>query len=230
MSRLLVRTLNCFSAQTCSATSPFAALPTAFQTQTRGYNRNRRWVQVILQEDQELGQKHTLATFRPGYARSFLVPQGKAIYATVENKIEYNLLESKETPDKEEVVLQDDVRAMDNFVHKYVQRLSFCKLDYIRNPAGKGIHKPVTGDHIVSSLTKKFQFPGICAEQIIFPDNQPELSAMGEFAVKVNLTQNSLLPGVGLSKEFEDRDVQPVTMMVKVRPAKEEVLQQEQDV
>lgn len=49
-------------------------------------------VQVILREDvPSLGEAGDLVSVKPGYARNFLVPQGKALLATVErvNEVEH---------------------------------------------------------------------------------------------------------------------------------------------
>lgn len=44
-------------------------------------------MEIILREDIEnLGFKDELVTVKPGYARNFLIPQGKAIAATTSNK------------------------------------------------------------------------------------------------------------------------------------------------
>ena len=44
-------------------------------------------MEIILKEDIEnLGFKDEMVTVKPGYARNFLIPQGKAIAATSSNK------------------------------------------------------------------------------------------------------------------------------------------------
>ena len=44
-------------------------------------------MEIILLEDVEaLGKAGEIVKVKPGYARNFLVPQGKALYATEENK------------------------------------------------------------------------------------------------------------------------------------------------
>ena len=41
---------------------------------------------ILLEKIQKLGQIGDVVKVKPGYARNFLVPQGKALYATEENK------------------------------------------------------------------------------------------------------------------------------------------------
>ena len=41
---------------------------------------------ILLEKIQKLGEIGTIVKVKPGYARNFLVPQGKALYATKENK------------------------------------------------------------------------------------------------------------------------------------------------
>lgn len=144
------------------------------------------------------------------------------MYATVDARLKYNLLdkgsrvETSDTQESTEQSLGSETRDMNNYISSYVKRLSKLRLSYIRVAKGNGIHKPVTADEIVLSLARNFQFPGIAPEQIIFPGNQSELTSMGQFAVHVTLSQNTLLPGIGLCKEFEDRNIPPVPISVTV--------------
>ena len=41
---------------------------------------------ILLEKIQKLGEIGTIVKVKPGYARNFLVPQGKALYATKENR------------------------------------------------------------------------------------------------------------------------------------------------
>lgn len=166
-----------------------------------------------------LGEKHTIAVVRPGNARNFLVPKQEAVYATIDNRIKFNLLRdtSAVSAEVEEAVAEEETaKKMNNYVNSYVQRLSKVTLSYIRIPEGKGIHKPVTRTQIVTSLHKDHQFPGITPEQVILPLDQTELNQMGKVDIHIDLCNHSLLPGVGLCKEFEDRAVKPVQLTVNI--------------
>ena len=41
---------------------------------------------ILLEKIQKLGEIGSIVKVKPGYARNFLVPQGKALYATKENR------------------------------------------------------------------------------------------------------------------------------------------------
>ena len=41
---------------------------------------------ILLEKIQKLGQIGDIVKVKPGYARNYLVPEGKALYATSENK------------------------------------------------------------------------------------------------------------------------------------------------
>ena len=44
---------------------------------------------ILLEKVTNLGDPGDLVNVKSGYARNFLVPSGKAIYANEENKLEY---------------------------------------------------------------------------------------------------------------------------------------------
>ena len=44
---------------------------------------------ILLERIENLGQMGDLVTVKPGYARNYLLPQGKALRATAENKARF---------------------------------------------------------------------------------------------------------------------------------------------
>jgi len=45
---------------------------------------------ILLERVENLGQMGDLVTVKPGYARNFLLPEGKAIRATAENRAKFD--------------------------------------------------------------------------------------------------------------------------------------------
>lgn len=213
------------------ARTPFPTAPTtltslsplSFLSSSRGFAKaNLRWANVILLEDHEkLGQKHTLAVVRPGYARNTLVPQGLAVYATIDNKIKFNLLASdqqqEEDEESSEVMVSQEEKEVNDYVALYVRRLTELELTFYRAQVPKGIHSAVTGTDIVRYLQKQL-FPGLRPEQLRFPNNTTEIAQLGSYSVELSLSSNSLLPGVGLYREFEARNLPPIPLKVHVLP------------
>ena len=72
---------------------------------------------ILLERIENLGQMGDLVTVKPGYARNYLLPQGKALRATAENKARFETeraqLEAENLARKSEAeaVAQKDGRA-----------------------------------------------------------------------------------------------------------------------
>ena len=65
---------------------------------------------VILKEDiKNLGEIGDVVSVKPGYGRNFLVPQGKAVFATEENlkQLELQKEELKQKQEQELSILRD---------------------------------------------------------------------------------------------------------------------------
>ena len=73
-------------------------------------------MEVILKEDiKNLGEIGEVVSVKPGYGRNFLVPQGKAVFATAENlkQLELQKEELRKKQDEEISVLQEKAQAFE---------------------------------------------------------------------------------------------------------------------
>jgi large subunit ribosomal protein L9 len=78
-------------------------------------NRNPR-LKIILTEDvPNLGSKSQLVRVKHGYGRNFLIPQGKAVYATPYNIEKFDITE-EEIKGKKEVSKTDSVHFIANYL------------------------------------------------------------------------------------------------------------------
>lgn len=73
-------------------------------------------MEVILKEDiKNLGEIGEVVSVKPGYGRNFLVPQGKAVFATAENlkQLELQKEELRKKQDEEISVLRENAQAFE---------------------------------------------------------------------------------------------------------------------
>jgi large subunit ribosomal protein L9 len=81
---------------------------------------------ILLEKIQNLGDLGDLVKVRPGYARNFLVPQGKAAPATPENraKFEQQRKELEKTAEEKLTHAQQRAQAIDGVIIEIARRVS----------------------------------------------------------------------------------------------------------
>lgn len=103
---------------------------------------------IILKEDIEnLGFKDELVTVKPGYARNFLIPQGKAIAATESNKKvwEENMRQRSHKEAKIKETAEKTAKALETAVVKVGAKVG---------EAGKKIFGSVNNIQVADSINK----------------------------------------------------------------------------
>ncbi|MAJ58573.1 MAG: 50S ribosomal protein L9 [bacterium TMED88] len=132
-------------------------------------------VQLILREDvRRLGEAGDLVSVKPGYARNFLVPQGKAILATVGRV--------KELDHQKRVISERLAKEMADF-EAVKQRMASVVLEFSAQAGDEGkLFGSITAQQIGEQLAEK----GFKIDRRKIELDEP-IKALGEHQVPVKL-------------------------------------------
>ena len=81
---------------------------------------------ILLEKVAQLGDPGDLVNVKSGYARNFLVPSGKAIYANEENKLEYEKRKKELNKAEEERISKAKEIAEFNKKDNLNEKYNFC--------------------------------------------------------------------------------------------------------
>ena len=102
---------------------------------------------ILLEKIQKLGQIGDVVKVKPGYARNFLVPQGKALYATEENKNVFK--------EKKENIEADNLKKKSE-AEKLLKQFTDKEVILIRAASDSGqLYGSVTSKDIAKSLNEE---------------------------------------------------------------------------
>ena len=102
---------------------------------------------ILLEKIQKLGQIGDVVKVKPGYARNFLVPQGKALYATEENKNVFK--------EKKENIEADNLKKKSE-AEKLLKQFTNKEVILIRAASDSGqLYGSVTSKDIAKSLNEE---------------------------------------------------------------------------
>jgi large subunit ribosomal protein L9 len=132
-------------------------------------------VQIILREDVlKLGNAGDLVTVKPGYARNFLVPQGKAMFATAQrvNEVEHQKRVISEKLAKE----HGDLKAVK-------AKLDGVSLEFEAQAGDEGkLFGSITAQHIAEQLGEKGL--DIDRRKLVLPES---IKSVGEHSIAIKL-------------------------------------------
>lgn len=137
----------------------------------------KRMVNVVLLEDLAFrGFAGEEVAVKPGYARNFLIPGRKAVYATHDNKLQHMVMRSNE-----ERTLLEERRDFLYFKSRTMQRA----ITFTRNVAvdGQKLEHPLTKADLAAAMRK--QLKRHVDEQDIWLPKGSEIKMLGELIVKV---------------------------------------------
>lgn len=171
----MIRLLGVRAASTASAVASPAASLLRLHAPTRVGNR----VRVVLRETLDtLGEAGEEVSVAPGYARNFLIPQQKAVYATASNRARFAVELSPE-----ESAAAADARA------SRLLRARVAELTLIFKRAsvdGKKLYAGVTAADIVSALAETpLKNLGVRAAGVRLQDAADSLATVGDHAVQI---------------------------------------------
>lgn len=204
---------RCLSSASAAAStsSSFAAVacPSSFRRGMAGMAGRDVRMRVILKEDCKLGLKHDIVDVKRGYGRNVLVRQGKADYATEENKYLSSMAQLRERAAKAAAAPVDTssedgtdaeqsaaaasaapvvVQLPEETLRYYMDvshRLSSQRsLAFFRAADGRDL-QPVTLRDIYVKLTR--QFPSVALSQLAFANGAEAITKAGDFLVEVSL-------------------------------------------
>ena len=139
-------------------------------------------MEIILLEDvQRLGQKDDVVNVKDGYARNFLIPQGKAIVATVSAKKQ--MAENQKQRAHKEAKLIDEAKALaEQIVNKEV------KIGAKTSTTGK-IFGSVNNIQLAEAINKKgFELD---RKQITIPADA--IKEVGKYTAKIKLHREVII-------------------------------------
>ncbi len=127
---------------------------------------------ILLERVARLGDMGDLAKVKNGYARNYLIPQGKAMRATAANKAEFEARKS-------EISKQNDARKAE--AGKFAKKIEGTIVELVRQASDDGrLYGSVTVRDIGAALTEKgFEIP---RQNLLL---ERSIKEVGSFEVKV---------------------------------------------
>ena len=123
---------------------------------------------ILLKDVEKLGDKHTIVTVKPGYARNYLIPQGKAIVANANNRRRLDDLRFREGAAEQKTKAVAQTMA-DQLADKVL------KIGAKAGTSGK-IFGSVTNIQIAQALLDQFKID-VDRKIVTVPDDVKELGA-----------------------------------------------------
>ena len=130
---------------------------------------------ILLQDIEKVGEKHTIVTVKPGYARNFLIPQGMAIVANETNRGRLDELrrraeagEAKKIAAAQEIAAQLEGKTL--------------KIGAKAGTSGK-IFGSVTNIQIAAALQEQLNID-VDRKSVVVPD---EVKELGSYTAGINL-------------------------------------------
>ncbi|MCB0662790.1 MAG: 50S ribosomal protein L9 [Saprospiraceae bacterium] len=130
---------------------------------------------ILLQDIEKVGEKHTIVTVKPGYARNFLIPQGMAIVANETNRGRLDELrrraeagEAKKIAAAQEIAAQLEGKTL--------------KIGAKAGTSGK-IFGSVTNIQIAAALQEQLNID-VDRKSVVVPD---EVKELGSYTAAINL-------------------------------------------
>jgi large subunit ribosomal protein L9 len=130
---------------------------------------------ILLEKVQNLGDLGDLVKVRPGYARNFLIPQGKATFATDENKAEFEQ-RRRELEEAAKWRLED--------AHQRAQQMENLVIEINRKASEEGnLYGSVSTSDIADAVNSR----GLTLEKSEINLDEGALKTVGEHEVGINL-------------------------------------------
>ena len=101
---------------------------------------------ILLERVGKLGQMGDVVRVKDGFARNFLLPRGKALRATADNKKRFEGMKA-ELPDETQVVYVSPLKALSNDIRKNLQEPLAGIRALLQKTEG---HPPLQGDGAAS--------------------------------------------------------------------------------
>jgi large subunit ribosomal protein L9 len=165
-------------------TLPAPLIPQPRFAPINGFTRKGNKVSVVLLEQLDnighLGQE-VLVT--PGYARNFLIPKHKAVYATLPNKQKFQVVLSAEDSKTNEVERQ---------INMLKQRISNVSLSFFRGTSdGIHLYGSVSAAEIAESLAStSLKNLNIREKQVRILGNDRVIKVVGEHLIEIEARPN----------------------------------------
>jgi large subunit ribosomal protein L9 len=130
---------------------------------------------ILLQDMEKVGEKHTIVTVKPGYARNYLIPQGLAIVANEANRGRLDELRRRA-----DAVEQKKIAAAQEVADQLKGKT--LKIGAKAGTSGK-IFGSVTNIQIATALQEQLNID-VDRKSVVVPD---EVKELGNYTAEINL-------------------------------------------